>query len=339
MIKSGRVVQADSYQDMMFKAFGSAGSTITGIFQVLFALGCMCAYLLIIADNLTRVIGFYLPDSILRSRQLLVLVGNILVILPLSLAKDVTFLGKVASLSIGGNIVIALAVLLQRKSETSALLNDQFKFFGGGLVEAIGIISFSFVCHHNTFLIRESLETKSSRLFSVITTISVGFSLLVSLLLSIPAYIHFGCLTNANILNNFSDSNHLINVCRVIFACSLYVSFPLDCFVARDVLIKSVFSRSHGRLKGFVHNGITLALVGATTSVALLYEDLGEVLEMTGGVSATALAFIFPAAAYIKLCPTDMRSNYLRLSTMTLLLFGCFVLMISVISPLFKLIK
>jgi sodium-coupled neutral amino acid transporter 11 len=35
--------------------------------------------------------------------------------------------------------------------------------------------------------------------------------------------------------------------------------------------------------------------------VALITCDLGVMLEITGGVSATALAFILPAACYIKL--------------------------------------
>jgi len=36
-------------------------------------------------------------------------------------------------------------------------------------------------------------------------------------------------------------------------------------------------------------------------SVALITCDLGVTLEITGGVSATALAYIFPAACYLKL--------------------------------------
>jgi solute carrier family 38 (sodium-coupled neutral amino acid transporter), member 11 len=36
-----------------------------------------------------------------------------------------------------------------------------------------------------------------------------------------------------------------------------------------------------------------------TFSVALITCDLGVMLEITGGVSATALAYIFPAACYL----------------------------------------
>lgn len=39
--------------------------------------------------------------------------------------------------------------------------------------------------------------------------------------------------------------------------------------------------------------------------VSLITCDLGVMLEITGGASATALAFIFPAACYLKLVDQD----------------------------------
>lgn len=47
---------------------------------------------------------------------------------------------------------------------------------------------------------------------------------------------------------------------------------------------------------------MTCALTLASLSVSLLATDLGVVLEVTGGLSATALAFICPSICYLKLC-------------------------------------
>lgn len=154
-MKSGKAVNASSYQDLMFKVYGRPGSSLCALFQVIFAFGCMphffcilfyvlgmCAYQLIIADNIRRAVGNYLPDSILRNRSIVILAGNLLVVLPLSLARDVTFIGKVASLSVGGNILILLAVLFQRGSSTVVATLEGFRWVGSGLVEAIGVISF-----------------------------------------------------------------------------------------------------------------------------------------------------------------------------------------------------
>lgn len=105
----------------------------------------MCVYQLIIADNIKRVVGNYLPNSVLRSRSVVILAGNALVVLPLSLARDVTFIGKVASLSVGGNILILMAVLFQRSRVSVAAASEGFHWVGPGFIEAIGVISF---CRH-----------------------------------------------------------------------------------------------------------------------------------------------------------------------------------------------
>lgn len=118
----------------------------------------------------------------------------------------------------------------------------------------------------------------------------------------------------------------MINCCRVLFAATLYCGYPLDLFVARDVLTRSVFPRTHCRSPRLVHTALTLALVCLTTAVALAYEDLGRVLELTGGVSATALAFIFPAAAFLRLNP--LASSFSRTAAAALMAFGGAVMLV-----------
>ena len=65
--------------------------------------------------------------------------------------------------------------------------------------------------------------------------------------------------------------------------------------------------------------------------------DLGVMLEITGGVSATALAFIFPAACYIKLINQDV-PWYARTKLLAVICvaFGCFVMAISLFLALGK---
>ena len=118
----------------------------------------------------------------------------------------------------------------------------------------------------------------------------------------------------------------MINCCRVLFAVTLYFGYPLDLFVARDVLTRSVFPRTHFRSPQLVHTAVTLVLVCLTTAVALAYEDLGKVLELTGGVSATALAFIFPAAAFLRLNP--LATSFSRSAAAALIAFGGVVMLV-----------
>jgi sodium-coupled neutral amino acid transporter 11 len=72
-------------------------------------------------------------------------------------------------------------------------------------------------------------------------------------------------------------------------------------------------------------------------AVALITCDLGVMLEITGGVSATALAFIFPAACYLKL--TDSRHAWhsrTKLPAYVCVAFGVLVMAISLFLALQK---
>jgi len=64
--------------------------------------------------------------------------------------------------------------------------------------------------------------------------------------------------------------------------------------------------------------------------VALITCDLGVMLEITGGVSATALAFILPAACYIKL--VDKKSPWYSRTKLPAVICATFGLIVMVLS-------
>lgn len=95
LIRTGRLACASSYQDLMGKAFGLSGSIACGLFQVIFAMGGMCAFVIILADNVTRVASYYSPDSIFTDRAIVIIIATLLVMLPLSMSKNLEFLGSI----------------------------------------------------------------------------------------------------------------------------------------------------------------------------------------------------------------------------------------------------
>lgn len=65
--------------------------------------------------------------------------------------------------------------------------------------------------------------------------------------------------------------------------------------------------------------------------------DLGVMLEITGGVSATALAFIFPAACYLKLSNQSLPwYSRARLPAFLCVTFGVTVMTLSLFIALGK---
>ncbi|KAF9420289.1 hypothetical protein BGZ94_009168, partial [Podila epigama] len=102
-----------------------------------------------------------------------------------------------------------------------------------------------------------------------------------------------------NILNNFPSDNFIINIARFCFGVNMFTTLPLENFVCREVIETYYFAGQPFNLKR--HVLITTGLVGSSLMIALLTCNLGFVLEVTGGFSATALAFILPPLCYLKL--------------------------------------
>jgi len=81
----------------------------------------------------------------------------------------------------------------------------------------------------------------------------------------------------------------------------------------------------------------TTTILFSSMFLALITCDLGVMLEITGGVSATALAFIFPPACFLKL--TDPRSPWYsraKLPAVVCVMFGVSVMTISLFLALRK---
>lgn len=71
--------------------------------------------------------------------------------------------------------------------------------------------------------------------------------------------------------------------------------------------------------------------------VSLVTCDLGVMLEITGGISATALAYIFPAVCYLRLAsPGKPWYSVAKLSAAVCAVFGLVVMCLSLFIALGK---
>jgi sodium-coupled neutral amino acid transporter 11 len=135
--------------------------------------------------------------------------------------------------------------------------------------------------------------------FGKVTHYSTGIAAVAAIAMSLAGYWTFTDKTLGNILNNFPPDDGMVNLARFCFGMNMLTTWPLELFVAREV-IETYFFR--GEFDQNRHLIFTAALTVSSLGVSLMATDLGVVLEVTGGLSATALAFIFPSICYLKLC-------------------------------------
>ncbi|KAJ7925314.1 amino acid transporter [Mycena leptocephala] len=345
IVINAKMSGAHSYIDIMNHCFGSSGRAAVSFFQFAFAFGGMCAFGIIIGDTIPHVIRSIFPRLysvpvlyLFTDRKFVIALCTICVSYPLSLYRDIHKLSRASGLALIGMIIIVVSVLIESPNTSPELKGDPAKRFSiiePGIFQAIGVISFAFVCHHNSLLIYGSLRTPTLDRFAVVTHISTLLSLVACCTLAISAYVVFTDKTQGNILNNFSANDTLINVARFCFGLNMFTTLPLELFVCREVIEQYFFSHETFNIQRHVF--FTTTILFASMLVALITCDLGVMLEITGGVSATTLAFIFPASCYLKL--TDSKAPWYsrsKLPAYACVVFGVTVMTISLYLALGK---
>ncbi|KAI8592233.1 transmembrane amino acid transporter protein-domain-containing protein [Geranomyces variabilis] len=347
LIRDAKMAGKNSYQDLVWHCFGKRGYIAISVFQFIFAYGAMCAYAVIVGDTLPLVLSHLVADTnifypILASRRAMIALCTLFISLPLSMFRDISALAKTSAASLAAIVFIVISVLVAGPALPASDKGDaeSLSFIRGGLFQAIGVISFAFVCHHNTFLIMGSLKKPTMDRFAIVTHLSTGLSLLSCLILACGGYLVFTNKTHANILNNFPADNTLINIARVAFGANMFLTFPLECFVCREVVYNYMYAHPsdaadslghvdvNERVDARTHIIVTSALSLSAMGIALWTCDLGFLLEITGGLAATVLAYILPAACYIKLAsgPTFSRKKAAPLACIA---FGGIVMVLS----------
>ncbi|KDQ21740.1 hypothetical protein BOTBODRAFT_98866 [Botryobasidium botryosum FD-172 SS1] len=345
IVTNAKLSGRDSYIGIMDHCFGSSGRAAVSFFQFAFAFGGMCAFGIIIGDTIPHVISSVFPSlqtipvlRLLTNRQFVIVLCTVCVSYPLSLYRDISKLSRASGFALIGMLVIVFSVLVegpQVPEDLKGPADARFSIIRPQIFEAIGVISFAFVCHHNSLLIYGSLKTPTLDRFKTVTHISTSISLICCLTMAVSAFVVFTSKTQGNILNNFPQNDTLINVARFCFGLNMFTTLPLELFVCREVIEQYFFS--HETFSQERHILFTTSILFASMLISLITCDLGITLEITGGVSATALAFIFPAICYLKLIGGDSRwASRQRLPAVLCAAFGGLVMVLSLLLALRK---
>jgi sodium-coupled neutral amino acid transporter 11 len=231
-------------------------------------------------------------------------------------------------------MIIIIVTVVTQAFRVPAELKGQLRgslIIHDGIFEAIGVISFAFVCHHNSLLIYGSLRKPTIDRFTRVTHYSTAISLAACLVMALSGYLTFGDKTLGNVLNNFPNDNIMVNIARLCFGLNMLTTLPLEAFVCREVMNEYWFADEPYNPNR--HIIFSTSIVVSALTLSMLTCDLGIVFELFGATSACALAFILPPLCYIKL---SKRSSQTYLA-MGVVAFGFIVMIISIIKTTSKL--
>ncbi len=115
-----------------------------------------------------------------------------------------------------------------------------------GLPAAVAIMSIAFICHHNSFMLYCSIHETNLDKWNRVTHSSVVIALVIMGIFGLGGYATFVNATEGDILNNYCLYDNLMTVSRIFFALTVLLTYPLECFVTREVIVNAFLGKYRG---------------------------------------------------------------------------------------------
>jgi sodium-coupled neutral amino acid transporter 11 len=307
-----------SYEDLASYPFGRVGFNFIMINMFVCAYGAMLAYLLIIKDTIPTIMG--VEDE--GWRVLIMCVTSVLIMLPLSMQRDMASLSATSLFSVLADLILVIFIcsfapvketVEQAGGLGTVLLEDSVN---PTLFIGLGILSTAMACQHSAFIVSGSLEDKTMTRWAKVTGFSIGTSGILCAILGVSGYLGFLENTDADVLRNFDGDSFVANSARFLLAITMFFTYPMECFVARHVVIQLFHGgdmdgrddpnhdgQENTEAGGFAFLNRRQTWTGAiymlTLVPALFIDDLGPVLSITGSLGAGSIAYLAPGLVYL----------------------------------------
>lgn len=345
MVTNAKLSGTDTFQATVRHCFGRWGLIVISLAQGLFAFGGSMAFCVIIGDTIPHVVNALVPGlksvpvvGLLAHRNALIILMTLGISLPLALNRSITKLAHASGLALISMLVIVLTVVIRGpmvEQQEAAKFSFSLLTINSGIFQSISVISFAFVCHHNSLLIFDSLKTPTMDRFAKVTHWSCLVSMVACVVMGVGGFVVFKDLTKGNVLNNFPPDDTMANIARFCFGLNMLTTLPLEIFVCRQVIFVYFMPNVDlDRVPTKVHALTTIVLVLGAMSVSLFTCNLGAILELVGASSACTMAYILPPMCYIYLSQKPWKQ---KLHAYVCVVFGCAVMVLSTVQTLFKL--
>ena len=326
LIETGKRAGVNSYETLLEVAFGRVGFVFISVNMFLMSYGAMVAYLLVLKDTVPAVLGVSQDDE--ESKRAVLLISSLAIILPLSMQRDMADLSKTSTVSVMFDLcmvgIIAMCSITPVRStieEHGGIENviEDSIVKPTSLFIGLGVLSFAFVCQDSSFIIAGSLDRPTKERWATVTRSSLMTCATLATVLGLVGYLGFQGATEGNILNNFVNiapddmlfdiipRQLAVKVARGLLGATMFCVYPLSSYVARHALIVLMFSGRKAH-EGDDHTVLartdrrvilTVLLYISAVVPAMMWNDTGIVLAITGAVAGSCISYLGPGFVFL----------------------------------------
>ncbi|XP_051976827.1 sodium-coupled neutral amino acid symporter 2-like [Xyrauchen texanus] len=344
------------YEQLGNKAFGIPGKLAASCSITMQNFGAMASYLYIVKYELPIVIKGFLdnPDANMwyTNGDYLVLIVTVSIILPLSLLKNLGYLGYTSGFSLLCMVFFVIMVIYKKFQIPCPLPEDfinittnntvppqhnatdenccqpKYFVFNSQTVYAVPILTFAFVCHPAILPMYEELRDRSRKRMQSVANVSFLGMFVMYLLAALFGYLTFNEAVEPELLHTYSrvySFDILLLIVRFAVLIAVTLTVPVVLFP-----IRTSVNQLLGASKGFSwprHICITVALLVCVNILVIFVPTIRDIFGFIGASAAAMLIFILPSAFYIRLVKKESMKSVQKIGALLFLILG-FIVMI-----------
>ncbi|KAG9280701.1 sodium-coupled neutral amino acid transporter 2 isoform X1 [Astyanax mexicanus] len=337
------------YEQLGYKAFGMPGKLAASCSITMQNIGAMSSYLYIVKYELPIVIKAFVENSDgmwYTNGDYLVMLVSLIIILPLSLLKNLGYLGYTSGFSLLCMVFFVIVVIYKTFQIPCPLPNDiinmtlnhtvahnssvctpKYFVFNSQTVYAVPILTFAFVCHPAILPMYEELKDRSRKKMQGVANVSFLAMFIMYLLAALFGYLTFNDAVESELLHTYSkvykfDVVLLIVRLAVLTAVTLTVPvvlFPIRTSVNQLLCASKEFSWIR-------HTIITVILLACVNVLVIFVPTIRDIFGFIGASAAAMLIFILPSAFYIKLVKKESMMSVQKIGACVFLASGFLVM-------------
>nr|XP_023671767.1 putative sodium-coupled neutral amino acid transporter 7 [Paramormyrops kingsleyae] len=304
-----------TYQEVVRAVCGRVTGVICEVAIAVYTFGTCIAFLIIIGDQLDKLIAAVAQetDRTVNStwytdRKFTIFLTSVLIILPLSIPKEIGFQKYASAVSVIGTWYVTVIIIIRyiwpdeevspgyipvRPSSWTAVFN------------AMPTICFGFQCHVSSVPVYNSMRKREIRSWGWVVTLAMVICLFVYTGTGVCGFLSFGSSVSQDVLMSYPSNDIAVAVARFFIVICVVTSYPILHFCGRAVL-EGLWLRFRGesmevdvvreRRRRVVQTVLWFCL---TLLLALFIPDIGRVISLIGGLAACFI-FVFPGLCLIQ---------------------------------------
>ncbi|KAG7332477.1 hypothetical protein KOW79_004311 [Hemibagrus wyckioides] len=336
LLKCAGVVGIRAYEQLGFRAFGSAGKIIAACVITIHNIGAMSSYLFIVKTELPAVILGLLNKDLdsewYVNGSYLIIIVSVCIILPLALMRHLGYLGYTSGFSLTCMFFFLISVIYKKFVIACSLEHSSIstkptsmpqlittgtrdEYIHNSTCKAelitltpqaaytIPILAFAFVCHPEVLPIYTELKNPTKKRMQNVANISILAMFIMYLLTAIFGYLTFYDMVNDELLKSYSTDDKLMLCVRLAVLVAVTLTVPVVLFPIRRAVQQLLFPDKP--FHWLRHIAIAVILLILVNILVIFVPDIRDIFGVIGATSAPSLIFILPGIFYIRIIPEE----------------------------------